>query len=91
MVSTYTTLPTAGVDTKRTSSRAEFKLGTVVVGDENSYWAYGQASGAIGAGVCVYTAATSLITTGAGAHTAPVAIADGDYAWVRQTAAITGS
>lgn len=89
MVSTYTTLPTAGVDTQRTSGRAEFKPGTVVVGDENSYWAYGQASAAITAGACTFNGTTFAITATAGNHTAPVAIASGDYAWVRQTAGIT--
>lgn len=86
MTTSYTTLPTAGVDTKRPSSRAEFKLGTVVLGDENGLWTFGVASGAVGAGVCTLNTTTFAITSAAGNHTAPVALTDGQYAWVYKTA-----
>ena len=86
MVTSYTTLPTAGVDTKRSSTRAEFKLGTVVLGDENGLWTYGQASGAVSVGTCTLNTTTFLITDAAGSHTSPIAIADGSYAWVYKTA-----
>ncbi|MES0385713.1 MAG: hypothetical protein ABUJ98_14160, partial [Hyphomicrobium sp.] len=77
------------VDTQRTSDRAEFTPGNVVIGDENTFWAYGQAAAAITAGVVTYNGTTFAISAAAGAHTAPVDIASGDYAWVRQTLPIT--
>ena len=82
--------PVSGMNTAETSSTPLFGLKTNVLGDDGNQWVYGQASAAISAGVCTYTNATGAITAAAGSHTAPVAIASGDYAWVRLTTGIHG-
>lgn len=86
MVTSYITDGAVGADTKRTSTTAEFKLGTVAHGDENGLWTYGVASGAISAGVVTLNTTTFAITSAAGSHTSPNAIADGSYGWVYKTA-----
>lgn len=82
--------PVSGVNTAETSSTPLFALQTNILGDDGNQWVYGQASAAITAGVCTYTNSTGAITAAAGNHTAPVNIANGDYAWVRLTTGIHG-
>lgn len=61
-----------------------FALGQSALGTDNSTWVFGVASGAVAAGTCTVDA-NFTITDAAGTYTAPVAIADGYYGWVRKT------
>lgn len=74
-----------GVNTARRTTDKEFKLGTVVIGDDGNSWNYGQASEAVATGTCTLNASTFAITDAAGSHTADTAFASGEYGWVRLT------
>lgn len=81
---------TAYAETNSAEIPFMFQLGTVVYGADNTQWAYGLASAAISADtVCTYNASTYAITAAAGNHTSGVALASGEYGWVRLTAGAT--
>lgn len=78
-----------GANFARRTTTAEHDLGDTAVGNNNTVWIYVQASGAVATGTCTVNTTTFLVTDAAGAHTADVAFADGEYGWVRQTAQYT--
>lgn len=82
----YATDGHIGANFGATSSEQLHALGEVRAGDDNTLWIYGVAGDAVATGTCTYTTGTHAITDAAGLHTADVAIASGDYGWVRQTA-----
>ena len=66
-----------------TDAVSEHNLGDTTLGDNDFIYIYGQASGTVAAGTCTIDSSTYLITDTAGRHTALTAVADGEYAWVR--------
>ena len=79
-----------GVDFTATPTSAEFDLGTVVIGTDNTEWVYVQAGGAITQYHCVaidenYQAVhltTALNGVGHKIGFAQVAFVDNDYGWI---------
>lgn len=86
----YLTTPLLGGRLTAPTTTAEHALGTVAFGNGNTSWIYVQASEAVATGTCTVSAAFAL-TDIAGAHTADVAFASGEYGWVRQTTVAVGS
>lgn len=85
MAGTFLTGGLIGADLDKTTTTADFALGTVSHGDQNELWIYVQASEAVATGTCTVSAAFAL-TDAAGDYTADVAFASGEYGWVRLTA-----
>lgn len=77
-------IPMAGANFARRTTTKEYTLGTPQIDDSNRTWVYVQASGAVATGTCTVSGAFAL-TDAAGAHTADVAFASGEYGWVRAT------
>jgi hypothetical protein len=78
-------LDAIGVNTARRTTEAEFKVGTVVIGDDANAWTYGKASETVATGTCTLNGSTFAITDAAGNHTADTAFAANEYGWVRRT------
>lgn len=81
--------PIAGFSDSLRTAEPLVALGTVVLGDADTIWLYGQASETVAVGTCTISDTTFLITDAAGLHTADVAFAANDYGWVRQTIAVS--
>lgn len=80
--------PIAGFNATLRTAAPEVALGTVVLGDKDTIWVYGQATEAV-TGTCTLNTSTFAITDAAGNHTAEAAFAANDYGWVRQTAPVS--
>ena len=76
-----------GANPARRTTTKEFVLGTSALDDQNRTWVYVPADVVVAAAaVPVMSAAFHLTAAAAGAYTADVAFAVGDYGWVRKTA-----
>ena len=80
--------PIAGFHATRRDGDPLVALGSVVLGDKDTIWVYGQATEAV-TGTCTLNTSTFAITDAAGNHTAEAAFAANEYGWVRQTAAVS--
>ena len=88
MPSTYATDGTIANFTYRTTA-PEYKLGSVVIGDENTAWVYVVADVAVAAaGAPVVSATFHLTAATGGTYTADTAFAADEYGWVRKTAVL---
>lgn len=78
--------PLVGANVARRTTTKEFVLGTSAMDDQNRTWVYVQADVVVAAAaVPVMSATFHLTAAAAGAYTADVAFAIGDYGWVRKT------
>ena len=84
----YTTGGLIGGGLDDRSATPKFTLGHTEIGNKDTIFVYGQASGAV-TGTCTLNTTTFAITDAAGNHTADVAFAAGEYGFVRQTAALS--
>lgn len=84
--SDFVTNGPAGANLHLRSSSANFALGQTARGTNNTAWLYVKASGAVATGTCTVASATFLATDASGPFTADVALATGEYGWVRLTA-----
>ena len=75
-----------GANPSRRTTTREFTLGTAALDDQNRSWVYVQSDVAVAAAqVPVMSATFHLTAATAGAYTADVGFAIGDYGWVRKT------
>jgi hypothetical protein len=85
MASTFATDSKAGIGFANRTLTPEFKLGTVVIGDENTAWIYVVADAAVAAAVAVASVSPTFhLTAAGGTFTADTAFAINEYGWVRK-------
>jgi hypothetical protein len=81
----FATLGPLGANYNRRTTEAEYDVGTISFGTNNTGWVYVLASEAVATGTCTVNTSTFALTDAAGEHTADTAFASGEYGWVRAT------